>query len=105
MQEFRFVILGAGSIAHKFADAVRRTPGASVAAVASKSAEKAAAFAEKYGLIPICGQDFHYEEAMQGIMTRFHGEVKDMKTLVSKLFAREYDMILPGNEIRSAKQQ
>ena len=47
MQEFRFVILGAGSIAHKFADAVRRTPGASVAAVASKSAEKAAAFAEK----------------------------------------------------------
>ncbi|MBQ3880483.1 MAG: Gfo/Idh/MocA family oxidoreductase, partial [Oscillospiraceae bacterium] len=47
MQEFRFVILGAGSIAHKFADAVRRTPSASVAAVASKSAEKAAAFAEK----------------------------------------------------------
>ena len=50
MSDFRFVILGAGNIAHKFADAVRRTPGAVCAAVASKTEAKAAAFAEKEGI-------------------------------------------------------
>ena len=50
MADFRFVILGAGNIAHKFADAVRRTPGAVCAAVASKTEAKAAAFAEKEGI-------------------------------------------------------
>ena len=48
--EFRFVILGAGSIAVKFADAVRRTKNCAVAAVASKSMSRAKAFAGKSGI-------------------------------------------------------
>ena len=47
---FRFVILGAGLIAEKFTDAVRRIEGAEVIGVGSRSAERAAAFAEKHGI-------------------------------------------------------
>ena len=43
---FRFAIIGAGGIAHKFCDAVRLA-GHEVTAVASKSAERAAEFAAK----------------------------------------------------------
>ena len=43
---FRFVILGAAKIGVKFCDAVKLTEGAVVTAVASKSAERAAAFAK-----------------------------------------------------------
>lgn len=46
----RFVILGAGNIAGKFADAVALLPDACVAAVASKSAERAEAFAALHHL-------------------------------------------------------
>ena len=44
MQAFRFGIMGAGRIAHKFCDAARRA-GCEVAAVSSKSARRAADFA------------------------------------------------------------
>ncbi len=44
-KDFRFVILGAGNIAGKFADAVGRTEGCRVSAAASKTAGKAEAFA------------------------------------------------------------
>lgn len=44
---FRFGIMGAGKISVKFCDAVRRTEGCEVAAVASKSMERAQTFAEK----------------------------------------------------------
>lgn len=47
---FRFAIMGAGNIAHKFYDAVNRLEGCCVAAVASKSMEKAKAFADKYDI-------------------------------------------------------
>ena len=57
---FRFVILGAGLIAEKFTDAVRRIEGAEVIGVGSRSAERAAAFAEKHG-IPHSGS---YEEML-----------------------------------------
>lgn len=50
MQTFRFGVLGAGRIAEKFCDAIRRTGGAEVAAVASKSAERAESFAARNGL-------------------------------------------------------
>ena len=49
-QEFRFAVMGAGKIANKFCDAVKRLPEARVAAVASKSMERAKAFAEKNGI-------------------------------------------------------
>lgn len=61
-------------------------------------------FAKKNGLIPTCGQDFHKNYAMRGIMTRFHGEVKDMPTLVDKLLARDFDLVLLDGEVRSAKE-
>lgn len=57
---FRWVILGAGNIANKFADAVRRIDGAEVIAVGSRSAERAAEFARKNG-IPHAGS---YEEVL-----------------------------------------
>ena len=51
-------------------------------------------------LIPTCGQDFHQLEAMQDCKTRFNGEVRDMDTLIAKLRARDYTMILPdGAEV------
>lgn len=47
---FRWVILGAGDIAVKFNDAVRRVEGCEVIGVGSRSAERGAAFAEKHGI-------------------------------------------------------
>lgn len=47
---FRWAILGAGNIAAKFADAVRRVPGCETAAVASRSQERADAFARSQGI-------------------------------------------------------
>ena len=47
---FRWVILGAGDIAIKFNDAVRRIEGAEVIGVGSRSAERGAAFAQKHGI-------------------------------------------------------
>lgn len=60
-------------------------------------------WAKKNDLIPICGQDYHERVAMVDCKTRFHGQVEDMDTLVSKLFAREYDMIHPDGTIIPAK--
>lgn len=42
---FRFGVMGAGSIAGKFVDAVRRLPDCAVAAVASRDLARAADFA------------------------------------------------------------
>lgn len=47
MSNFKFGIIGAGGIAHRFCDAVRRVDGVEVTAVSSKSMERAAAFASK----------------------------------------------------------
>ena len=57
---FRWVILGAGAIANKFADAVRRIDGAEVIGVGSRSAQRGAAFAQKHG-IPASGS---YDEML-----------------------------------------
>ena len=57
---FRWVILGAGDIANKFADAIRRIPGAVVIGVGSRSPERGRAFADKNG-IPHAGT---YEEML-----------------------------------------
>lgn len=57
---FRWVILGAGAIAEKFADAIRRIDGAEVIGVGSRSRERGAAFAQKHG-IPHSGS---YEEML-----------------------------------------
>ena len=51
---FKWVILGAGSIAEKFRDAIRRIEDAEVIGVGSRSRERGAAFAEKHG-IPLSG--------------------------------------------------
>lgn len=50
MKNFRFAIMGAGNIANKFCDAVKRMGDCEVAAVASKSMERAKGFAEKNGI-------------------------------------------------------
>ena len=50
MKTIRFGIIGAGGIANKFCDAVKRTEYAEVCAVSSKSMERARAFAEKNGV-------------------------------------------------------
>jgi predicted dehydrogenase len=61
MDQFRFAILGAGHIAVKFRDAVRRVPGCEVCAVASKSAERAERFAKANGVSRSYGS---YEELL-----------------------------------------
>ena len=50
MGVFRFGIMGAAKIGAKFCDAVGRLPQAQVAAVASKSQERADAFAKANGV-------------------------------------------------------
>lgn len=62
MGSFRFGILGAGKIAVKFCEAVRLTPGGEIAAVASKSMERAQEFARKEGIAH--GYD-DYEELLK----------------------------------------
>ena len=47
---FRWVILGAGAIANKFADAIRRIDDAEVIGVGSRSLERGQAFADKNGI-------------------------------------------------------
>lgn len=49
-RQFRFGIMGAGNIAERFCDAVRKQGEAVVAAVASRSMERAIAFADKQGI-------------------------------------------------------
>ncbi len=46
---FRWGILGPGRIAHRFAQALEDVDGARLQAVASRSAERAQDFAQKYG--------------------------------------------------------
>lgn len=50
MADFRWGILGPGGIAHKFAEAVTKTPGMTVAAVASRDFSKAITFARGYDI-------------------------------------------------------
>lgn len=49
-KNFRFAIMGAGNIANKFCDAVKLLENCEVAAIASKSMERARAFADKNGI-------------------------------------------------------
>ena len=50
MSTFRFAVMGAGDISHKFCDAARRIPGCEICAVSSKSLERAKAFASREGI-------------------------------------------------------
>lgn len=55
--DFRFAIMGAANIANKFCDAVSRLDGVNICAVASKSLERAKAFADK-NKIPSAYDDY-----------------------------------------------
>lgn len=61
---FRFAILGAGSIAHKFAGAAALVPDCEVAAIASRSPERARAFAERHGIPAAFGD---YAEMLRAV--------------------------------------
>lgn len=50
MKNFRFAVMGAGNISNRFCEAVRELKGCEVAAVASKSMERARAFAGRHHL-------------------------------------------------------
>ena len=52
---FRWGIMGAGSIAGKMADALRRLPGCELAAIASRDQGRAEAFARQHGIPVACG--------------------------------------------------
>ena len=60
MDKIRFGIVGTGNIAHRFASAIKNTPCAQLAAVASRTKEGAAAFSREFD-IP---QSFDSYEAM-----------------------------------------
>ncbi len=62
IKRFRFAIMGAGNIAGRFCHAAGLVPGAVVTAVASKSAERAEAFAAKNG---ICRAYGDYEQMLK----------------------------------------
>ena len=61
MSEFRFAIMGAGQIAHKFVRAVDLLPDCCICAIASRSLERAQAFATKMNLPAAYGS---YEEML-----------------------------------------
>lgn len=61
MSDFRFAIMGAGAISTKFANAVSLIDGAVVCAVASRSTERAEAFAQKNSIPHAYGS---YEEML-----------------------------------------
>ena len=86
---FRFGIIGAAKIAHKFVKSAERLPGVCVAAVSSKSLDRAAAFAAEEGIPAAYGSDeemllkerldavyiattmnFHYENTMLALKHR-----------------------------------
>ena len=50
MEKIRFGIVGTGNIAHRFAEAVRNTRGAALAAVASRTQAGAEAFGDEFGV-------------------------------------------------------
>ena len=60
-------------------------------------------FARGHGLIPLCGQDYHEYDQMRGIKTRFHGKIADAADMISLLREREFDLMLPDDEILPAK--
>lgn len=86
----RWGIIGAGLIAHKLADAVNINPDSTLVAVASKSAERAQAFAEQYNIegtddyaallsrtdIDVVyiatTHNFHYENALLALQHKKH---------------------------------
>ncbi len=81
MKPFRFAVMGAGNISSRFCDAVSRLDGCEVVAVASKSMERARAFAEKNYLSAAYGS---YEEMLKeqkpdcvyiGVVTGAHYEL------------------------------
>lgn len=51
MNKIKWGIIGTGKIAHTFAEALKATPDAELIAIASRNADKAADFAEKFGFI------------------------------------------------------
>ncbi|MBE6686706.1 MAG: hypothetical protein E7591_05680 [Ruminococcaceae bacterium] len=61
-----------------------------------KDQQRAVEWVKENKLIPLIGQDFHDAENMLGAKTAFYGDVKDSKTLIKKLFAKEFDIILPN---------
>ena len=62
MKTIRWGIIGAGGIAERFAEACKNVEGASLAAIASRSIEKANAFADRFGIEHRFGS---YEEMAQ----------------------------------------
>lgn len=84
MKMFRFAVMGAGNISNRFCDAVSRLEGCEVAAVASKSMERARAFAEKNRLSAAYDS---YEEMLKaekpdcvyiGVVTGAHYELTSL---------------------------
>lgn len=64
MVEFKFAMMGAGNISNKFCDAVKRLDNVTVAAVASKSLEKAEDFAKRNGVPEAYGD---YREMLEEV--------------------------------------
>ncbi|MCL2820568.1 MAG: Gfo/Idh/MocA family oxidoreductase [Oscillospiraceae bacterium] len=62
MSEFKWAILGPGSIANKFAEGISSAQGAKLYAVGSRSMERAEAFAAKYSAVKAYGS---YEELVK----------------------------------------
>lgn len=69
MELFRFGIMGAGKIAVRFCDAVEKMQNCMVAAVASKSGERAGEFADKHNIEKAYGsyEQMLREEALDGV--------------------------------------
>ena len=106
MKNIRFGIIGAGNIANRFCHAVNLTDGAEVCAAASKSMERAQAFAEKNGIA-----DFYdsYEDMLKkadidavyiATTHNFHMENIRLCLEYGKHILCEKAMVLTANDAR-----
>ncbi len=48
-------------------------------------------------LIPVCGSDYHDPDALSGCGVRFKRNAESIHDIVSMLFAREYELVIPNN--------
>lgn len=79
-----------GAEAYNTHDTVHMTP--------LEDMKNAKLWVKENNLVPLIGQDFHDAENILGAKTALYGEVKDSTTLVNKLSAKEFDIII-SNQI------
>ena len=98
MKTVRWGIIGTGKIANKFAQAVQNADGASLVAVASRTAESAKAFSEKYN-IPNALVGYETMATFEGVDAVYIGLPHTYHPVYAKLFMESGKHVLSEKPI------